>query len=303
MAGQGKVWLVTCEGADVSWAFPFSTAEQAQDYVAGVIDTFESLPDGKAIKQTNGVLLLARIWSSPSLMQIISVDRSFVKYLLAKYDHRDYVETRRFSRWFNATSFVHSAADKLDYEVDKDEDSYGEWDFIDKEDDEDIRYKLFIAVYGQSDRDDHYIEECYAAIGAELDDSDDAVKKAYRKAVMHTHPDHGGSEQSFNRVQEAYTAIVADRQSGGRSAKAVVTRMYGCLDFKSLLIDVVNKIADHQDVEEKLQAESIAWMIVAVFIIGGFIAFLIYGISKGWEWVGVILAVSIVSIFREIRGY
>ncbi|MUW14413.1 DnaJ domain-containing protein [Halorubrum sp. CBA1125] len=57
-----------------------------------------------------------------------------------------------------------------------------------------------------------------AAAFAELDvptDADaDEVKRAYRERVKETHPDQGGDEASFRRVQEAY-ATVRNHDGGG----------------------------------------------------------------------------------------
>lgn len=47
-------------------------------------------------------------------------------------------------------------------------------------------------------------KEWWEILQVEKNSSDDHVKIAYRKKVMETHPDKGGSTESFNKVQNAY---------------------------------------------------------------------------------------------------
>ncbi|MCT9096119.1 J domain-containing protein [Haloarchaeobius sp. HME9146] len=49
------------------------------------------------------------------------------------------------------------------------------------------------------------ITQAFRALGLPPSASTDEVRAAYRERVMETHPDHGGSEESFRRVREAYT--------------------------------------------------------------------------------------------------
>lgn len=50
------------------------------------------------------------------------------------------------------------------------------------------------------------VESAFAALGLEPDADEAAVRDAYRERVKEVHPDHGGDEEAFRRVQEAYTA-------------------------------------------------------------------------------------------------
>nr|WP_303647826.1 DnaJ domain-containing protein [Haloarchaeobius amylolyticus] len=56
----------------------------------------------------------------------------------------------------------------------------------------------------EADEDD-VIEQAFRALGLPPSASSDEVRSAYREQVMEVHPDHGGSEESFRRVREAYT--------------------------------------------------------------------------------------------------
>ena len=46
--------------------------------------------------------------------------------------------------------------------------------------------------------------EACAVLGVDTDADEEAVVAAYREQVKQTHPDHGGDERSFKRVQWAY---------------------------------------------------------------------------------------------------
>lgn len=51
----------------------------------------------------------------------------------------------------------------------------------------------------------------FEILEVESDADDTAIDQAYRRRVMETHPDQGGSARAFQRVKEAYEAITAMR--------------------------------------------------------------------------------------------
>lgn len=51
----------------------------------------------------------------------------------------------------------------------------------------------------------------FEILEVESDADDTAIDQAYRRRVMETHPDQGGSARAFQRVREAYEAITAMR--------------------------------------------------------------------------------------------
>ncbi|WP_439028710.1 J domain-containing protein [Haloarchaeobius sp. DT45] len=54
--------------------------------------------------------------------------------------------------------------------------------------------------------DDHdVIQQAFQALGLPPSASTEEVRSAYRERVKEAHPDHGGSEESFKQVREAYT--------------------------------------------------------------------------------------------------
>ncbi|MFC5279676.1 J domain-containing protein [Halorubrum rubrum] len=57
------------------------------------------------------------------------------------------------------------------------------------------------------------VADAYAELGLPTDADADAVKRAYRERVKETHPDRGGDEEAFRRVQEAY-ATASDHADG-----------------------------------------------------------------------------------------
>lgn len=47
----------------------------------------------------------------------------------------------------------------------------------------------------------------WAVLGLEPGAGPDDVKRAYRKRAMQTHPDHGGRQEDFEKVQAAYERL------------------------------------------------------------------------------------------------
>lgn len=50
------------------------------------------------------------------------------------------------------------------------------------------------------------VESAFSVLGLSPDASEAEVRAAYREKVKEAHPDHGGDEETFRRVREAYTA-------------------------------------------------------------------------------------------------
>jgi DnaJ-class molecular chaperone len=50
-------------------------------------------------------------------------------------------------------------------------------------------------------------------LGVSSDASQEEIKKAYRKKAQETHPDHGGNEEVFKEVSEAYEVLSGKTQS------------------------------------------------------------------------------------------
>lgn len=51
------------------------------------------------------------------------------------------------------------------------------------------------------------LSKAYAVLGVSVDATDREIRSAYRERVKEVHPDHGGDEEEFQRVQDAYTAV------------------------------------------------------------------------------------------------
>ncbi|RAW46479.1 molecular chaperone DnaJ [Halorubrum sp. 48-1-W] len=89
---------------------------------------------------------------------------------------------------------------------------------------------------GRSGRRDS-AEDAFDELGIAADADADEVKRAYRRRVKETHPDRGGDEAAFRRVQEAYAtasdhadgnAAASDRaDGGGRAGREGRQRGYG----------------------------------------------------------------------------
>jgi hypothetical protein len=54
--------------------------------------------------------------------------------------------------------------------------------------------------------DEQSVAEAFDTLGVSRGASDDELKAAYRERVKEVHPDHGGDQETFERVREAYAA-------------------------------------------------------------------------------------------------
>jgi len=50
-------------------------------------------------------------------------------------------------------------------------------------------------------------EAAYAVLGLPAGADDEEIRRAYRERIKEVHPDQGGDEEEFRRVQEAYAAV------------------------------------------------------------------------------------------------
>jgi hypothetical protein len=57
-----------------------------------------------------------------------------------------------------------------------------------------------------AERDVDPYETAFAVLGLPATASESEVRRAYRERVKEAHPDHGGDEDEFRRIREAYTA-------------------------------------------------------------------------------------------------
>lgn len=57
------------------------------------------------------------------------------------------------------------------------------------------------------------VANAYAVLGLSQPASSEAVRSAYREQIKQAHPDHGGDEESFREIQEAYATAKEDAHS------------------------------------------------------------------------------------------
>lgn len=62
------------------------------------------------------------------------------------------------------------------------------------------------------------IDAAFSEFGLSVDAGGDELKRAYRERVKETHPDRGGDEDAFMRVQEAYATATDHVEGGGSGA-------------------------------------------------------------------------------------
>ena len=120
---------------------------------------------------------------------------------------------------------------------------------------------------------------------------------------MKTHPDHGGNEEDFKRVQEAYAGIVEDRKNHGAMSDVVVKAVYDAIDFKLFITNMANEwFTEKRTAEARANKDSIVGIL---FLIGWlvFVLFLIYGVSQGWKWSIFMLVCMILTLMGGKREY
>jgi len=57
------------------------------------------------------------------------------------------------------------------------------------------------------DGDEEAVGAAYAVLGLPPDADGETVRSAYRERVKEVHPDHGGDEEAFKRLQDAYATV------------------------------------------------------------------------------------------------
>jgi curved DNA-binding protein CbpA len=62
------------------------------------------------------------------------------------------------------------------------------------------------------------VADPFEILGVDPDADDAAIDQAYRRRVMETHPDQGGSARAFQRVKDAYERILAMEHGEGDAA-------------------------------------------------------------------------------------
>jgi len=57
------------------------------------------------------------------------------------------------------------------------------------------------------------LDECYSLLGVSRDATNDELKKAFKKKAFECHPDKGGKQEDFQRLNEAYQVLSGKRKS------------------------------------------------------------------------------------------
>ena len=88
------------------------------------------------------------------------------------------------------------------------------------------RPSTYITKPRSSEKAMNYFQNCLLVLGLEEEVAltEEALRTAYKKAAVRTHPDKGGSEQEFEAVTRAYAYLteILRRIYGGRSKEGVV---------------------------------------------------------------------------------
>ena len=241
-------------------------------------------------------------------IEVKRVKNGDVAYEIEYSRNFEYVETRRFKTRENAVAFVHRKLDELDATADEHEDDYSEWILSDPKNLKYANFKMSLVILGgeEGNSDD------YRILGVSSSDSVEVIKKAYHKKALENHPDRGGSEEKFRRIQEAYERIIDGKAQKASKRKRVAS--YDNVDMRVLFKNYIATkaaIRQSQDITTQRASYSGASLNVVIGLIellaGIFITAASYNSASsngGYYYVfyGLIIA-GVIRIFKGFAGF
>jgi hypothetical protein len=229
---MSKKYVVVSNLSGNEIAFVFGSHDDAVDYInettssidQNVIEIKETTTDHWRIMLHNNVSFT---------MSIKEIDESKIKFHLVKYKNDKYVETRRFSTRENAIKYVEKEFDKYDFDADEDETEAGDWHLIDEDENLNIKFVLLIAVL-----EGKFGSTYHEILGVKRNATKEEIKTAYRQKSKEHHPDLGGNEKTFRKVNEAYNKLISDEIKSGEDD---FTDAYPCANVEYTLRNAFEK--------------------------------------------------------------
>lgn len=162
---------------------------------------YDILSDGEIIQTP-------RMYGRPRrILFIKKVPASKLEYRLLHNQNGDIVK-RRFTTRQNAVNWVVKFFDNIDCNVEESESVVGNWSYQD--------YHIsvrFVLIVGEMLGSNASREEYAKILGVDATASEDEVRSAYRKKSKQNHPDMGGDEKEFIKIQEAYENFFQTKSS------------------------------------------------------------------------------------------
>ncbi|MFB6194635.1 MAG: ferredoxin Fer [Haloplanus sp.] len=128
--------------------------------------------------------------------------------------------------------------------------------------------------------------DAFDVLGIDPDASDAEVDQAYRRRVMETHPDQGGSAREFQRVKTAYERITAIRDGDGEDQEQGRRRPAGSrityLDYE--VVDDHGWTLDDADLFEKAAAADLGPTEYGEFLVEPGETLLEAAENRGFAW-------------------
>lgn len=181
----------------------FSTKDAAIEYINSCtsildnrLDEFVELDED----EYHGVL----VDGTKMRVSIVVYSQDRIRYDLIRYMHGRRREKRRFTKRYLAIEYAEKQLVKIGYQSDRGEVELGRWTVGDYKKDLDIHYVLKLVVGSQT----MIMSEYYNVLGVDANSTIDEIKTAYRCKCKEHHPDVGGSELEFKKVQEAYDFLI-----------------------------------------------------------------------------------------------
>lgn len=85
-----------------------------------------------------------------------------------------------------------------------------------------------------------FIKQYYTILGVSENASADEVKKAYKQRALETHPDQGGNQEEFLKVQEAWEVLSGKKQAPREHRPPTDNYGWGSFDFSKFNFDPFN---------------------------------------------------------------
>lgn len=216
-------YIVVYNLGNVKSAFDFDTYNDAVDYINECSSYAGS--NLKEITSLNDNLHKMILKNGKEIEIIIKeYPDSKVRFDLSYDKNGRHVETRRFTKRRLAVNFANKIIDELDFNIDRNENEFGEWNVSDPDEDFTAHLELSLVILGDKESTD------YDTLGIKPTASSDEVKQAFRKLAVKYHPDRGGDPKKFQKIHDAYERIMDGTAS--KPSRQKLAEEYSNMDMR-----------------------------------------------------------------------
>ncbi len=208
---------------------------------------------------------IAKLTSGDDLyIQIVSREKSTIKYDLTYQKNANKPITRRFSSKQNAINYAHKLLDDYDAMADPGEDDRCEWVLNDTS--RGINMHLVVTLVVLSN--DNTGTDDYKTLKISPSASKDEVKAAFKELAKKNHPDAGGDAETFAKIREAYERIM---DGNAKKVSRKVREEYNCFKIQYLFEQLHGAMNDAKAmlrIKVRNEAKSLMSSGAIMFVIG-----------------------------------